>query len=91
MNRIFRNLSLALMALLVAGVFAASSAYAVEVKDNEQYIPVLTYKTGPFAPGGSGTAGGNEDYMTLLNLRDGGIGGVKLVFEECLFGYNTDR
>ncbi|MCZ6843200.1 MAG: ABC transporter substrate-binding protein [SAR324 cluster bacterium] len=84
-------LSLALMALLVAGVFAASSAYAVEVKDNEQYIPVLTYKTGPFAPGGSGTAGGNEDYMTLLNLRDGGIGGVKLVFEECLFGYNTDR
>ncbi|MCZ6628031.1 MAG: ABC transporter substrate-binding protein [SAR324 cluster bacterium] len=91
MNRKFRNLSLALLALLVAGVFAASSLYAVEVKDNEQYFPVLTYKTGPFAPGGSGIAGGLEDYFTLLNLRDGGLNGVKIVFEECDFGYNTDR
>ena len=51
----------------------------------EQFIPVMTYKTGPFAAGGSGVAGGYEDYMALLNLRDGGINGVKFVWEECDF------
>ena len=57
----------------------------------EQFVPVLTYKTGPFAAGGSGVAGGMEDYMALLNNRDGGINGIKLVWEECDFGYNTER
>ena len=29
--------------------------------------------------------------MALLNLRDGGINGVKLVWEECETAYNSDR
>ena len=28
-------------------------------------------------------ANGFIDYLTLLNARDGGINGVKLVWEEC--------
>ena len=32
-----------------------------------------------------------EDYMELLNIRDGGIGGVKLTWEECETAYNSDR
>ena len=77
---------------LAVGLLAgAGAARAVEVKDSEQFIPVLIYRTGPFAPGGSGMGGGYEDYMTLLNERDGGIDGVKLVFEECETAYNNDR
>ena len=41
--------------------------------------------------GGSGFFGGFEDYMALLNLRDGGVNGVKLVWEECETAYNSDR
>ncbi|MEE8556158.1 MAG: ABC transporter substrate-binding protein [bacterium] len=62
-----------------------------DVAENEQFIPILIYRTGPFAPGGSGIGGGYEDYLVLLNERDGGINGVKLVFEECETAYNTDR
>ena len=32
-----------------------------------------------------------RDYLTMLNERDGGIGGVKLVLEECETGYDTKK
>jgi branched-chain amino acid transport system substrate-binding protein len=35
--------------------------------------------------------GGFTDYMTLLNTRDGGIAGLKLVWEECETASTTDR
>ncbi len=62
-----------------------------QAQDNEQFIPALAYRTGPYAAGGSGFFGGMEDYMALLNLRDGGVNGVKLVWEECETAYNSDR
>jgi branched-chain amino acid transport system substrate-binding protein len=31
------------------------------------------------------------DYFTLLNERDGGIGGVMVAFLECETGYNTEK
>jgi len=48
----------------VLSAFAAMPAMAQESDPSkEQFIPVLTYKTGPFAAGGSGVAGGMEDYL----------------------------
>ena len=38
-------------------------------------FPNLTYRTGPYAVNGIPYADGYADYMTLLNERDGGIGG----------------
>ena len=32
-----------------------------------------------------------HDYLNLVNERDGGINGVKIVFEECETGYTNDR
>ena len=67
------------------GPFAATQA------QDEQFIPALVYRTGPYAAGGSGFWGGMEDYFELLNMRDGGIGGVKITWEECETAYNSDR
>ena len=41
-------------------------------------MPLFTYRTGPFAGSGIPIANGMHDYLTMLNERDGGIGGVKL-------------
>lgn len=82
-------LSVAVMAAVAAPVLAQEKEESDPTK--EQFVPVITYRTGPFAAGGSGLASGMEDYMVLLNERDGGINGIKLVYEECDFGYNTDR
>src|SRR5471030_1945391 len=32
-----------------------------------------------------------HDYMTMLNARDGGIGGSKIIFEECETGYKNEK
>ena len=56
----------------------------------EQFFPVLVYRTGAYAPNGNPWANGYVDYLKLVNAQ-GGINGVKISFEECEFGYATDR
>jgi branched-chain amino acid transport system substrate-binding protein len=66
---------------------SAVPAYA----QSEQFIPVLVYRTGVYAVSGVPYANGEVDYYKLVNERDGGVNGVKIVFEECETGYATDR
>ncbi|WP_371171417.1 ABC transporter substrate-binding protein [Aliiroseovarius sp. 2305UL8-7] len=54
-------------------------------------FPSLSYRTGPYAAGGIPYADGYADYFTLLNERDGGIGGVAAKVIECETGYNTEK
>ena len=54
-------------------------------------FPSLSYRTGPYAPNGIPFADGYADYFTLLNERDGGIGGVPTKLLECETGYNTTK
>jgi branched-chain amino acid transport system substrate-binding protein len=70
-----------------ASVFVTGNAFA---QAKEQFIPVLSYRTGPYAPNGVPWANGFVDYLKLTNAR-GGINGVKVSFEECETGYATDR
>lgn len=58
---------------------------------NEQFFPLLVYRTGLYAPNGVQFANGFADYLKLVNARDGGINGVKITWEECETGYATDR
>jgi branched-chain amino acid transport system substrate-binding protein len=80
------------VALMASAFAAAVSSFGVaQAQANEQFVPVLVYRTGAYAPNGVPWANGFVDYMKLINERDGGIGGVKLTWEECEFGYATDR
>ena len=54
-------------------------------------FPNLTYRTGAYAVNGIPYADGYGDYMTLLNERDGGIGGEKINYIECETQYNTEK
>ena len=74
-----------LATLAVGAVMAASPVLA------DLVIPSLSYRTGPYAAGGIPFADGYEDYFTLLNERDGGIGGVPVRVIECETGYNTEK
>ena len=56
----------------------------------EQFFPVLTYRTGAYAPNGIPMANGYVDYFKLVNSQ-GGINGVKILYEECETSYATDR
>jgi branched-chain amino acid transport system substrate-binding protein len=76
---------------LVAAGLGTAAASAPALAQQEQFLPSLVYRTGPYAPNGVPFANGVADYWTLLNERDGGINGVKIVFEECETGYATDK
>ncbi|MCL7464180.1 ABC transporter substrate-binding protein [Phaeovulum sp. NW3] len=72
-------------AIVAAAMTAAAPAMA------DLVIPNLSYRTGPFAAGGIPYADGFNDYFTLLNERDGGIGGEKVQVPECETAYNTEK
>jgi len=82
-----KRLNFVATALAVVVATAAGSAFA---QAKEQYMPVLSYRTGPYAPNGTPIANGIVDYYKLVNAR-GGINGVKLLIEECETGYDTAR
>ncbi len=69
----------------VAAMMAAAPAMA------DLVIPDLSYRTGPYAAGGIPFSDGYQDYFTLLNERDGGIGGEPIRLIECETGYNTEK
>ncbi|MFT5893268.1 MAG: branched-chain amino acid transport system substrate-binding protein [bacterium] len=76
---------------LAAGVIAASSWIPVVQAQDSMYMPSMTYRTGPFAGGGTPFADGYADYFNMLNERDGGINGVKIMVDECETAYNTQK
>ncbi len=84
-----RSLALA-ASLAVIGMTSAVTSTAAFAQAKEQFFPVLVYRTGAYAANGNPWANGYVDYLKLINAQ-GGINGVKLSFEECEFGYATDR
>jgi branched-chain amino acid transport system substrate-binding protein len=76
-----------LLALSSFSVLMTSTACLAQ----QQFIPLLVYRTGQFAPLGVPWADGKEDYLKLINARDSGINGVKLSFEECETAYDAAK
>src|SRR3954453_4445775 len=71
----------------LATLLSAAPAVAAD----QLYVPLFTYRTGPFAGSGIPIADGMHDYLEMLNQRDGGIGGVKIAIDECETGYDTKK
>lgn len=80
----------ALAASALAGGLAFAAPQPVQAQETI-FIPLLTYRTGPFASSGVPIADGMRDYLELINQRDGGINGVKIQIEECETGYDTKK
>jgi branched-chain amino acid transport system substrate-binding protein len=78
-------MKLKLISAAVAAMIAAAPAMA------ELTFTALSYRTGPYAANGIPFADGYQDYFTLLNERDGGIGGERVNLVECETGYNTEK
>jgi branched-chain amino acid transport system substrate-binding protein len=86
MKRLIR-LSLATAAVAAATAVSVPATFAQDMIA----VPNLSYRTGPFAATGIPLMNGQRDYIMMLNERDGGVGGVKLAYEECETGYSTEK
>ena len=69
------------LALLAQGALAAE----------EQFFPIVSYRVGPYGANGQSFYGGFVDYLNYVNLKDGGVNGVKIVWEECETEYNNAK
>lgn len=76
-----------LKSLMLASALLAATSFAWA---QQQYVPLLSYRVGPYGSNGTSFFGGMVDYMNLVNLN-GGINGVKLMWEECETEYNASR
>lgn len=75
----------------LAATVAATMIAAGPTLADTLHFPNLSYRTGAFAAGGIPFADGYADYFTLINERDGGIGGVPIRYTECETAYDTER
>lgn len=88
---LFRNLALA-GTLLAAG---ASAALAVDTKpgpdSDKQFLPLASFRVGPYAGAGVQIWAGIIDYYRYLNEVEGGINGVKIVWQECETEWTAEK
>ena len=76
---------------VVAGLVGASVMATKATAQDGIFVPNFTYRTGPFSNSGIPIANGMYDYLAMLNARDGGIGGAKIILEECETGYRNEK
>ena len=58
---------LMISALLASVTMVTSTQSLAQAK--EQFVPVLSYRTGPYAPNGTPWANGFVDYLKLVNAK----------------------
>src|SRR5262249_3059243 len=75
-----------LVAAVLGGLVGVTAVAA-----GEQFLPVLSIREGALRFLGIPQANAEIAYLTLLNERDSGINGVKLIWEECETVYDVDH
>ncbi|WKN21261.1 ABC transporter substrate-binding protein [Azotobacter vinelandii] len=82
-----RKLAVALLALGVHHALPGSALAA----PNEQFFPLATYRVGAYASSGIPVWAGMIDYLRYINEVEGGINGVKLVWQECETEWTAEK
>ena len=77
-------------AVLALGVYSALPVTA-QAAANEQFFPLATYRVGAYASSGIPVWAGMIDYLRYINEVEGGINGVKLVWQECETEWTAEK
>jgi len=80
----------AVAAAAIGFSFAASAtAFADDAKT--QYFPLATFRVGAYASSGIPVWAGVIDYFRYINEVEGGINGIKLVWDECETNWEVEK
>ncbi|VVE00171.1 ABC transporter permease [Pandoraea eparura] len=83
-----KQLTASLGMALVLGMGVTGASFA---QSNDQFIALADYRVGPYGANGQSFYGGFIDYLQYVNLKHGGVNGVKLTWEECETEYNNAK
>lgn len=84
------NLKNILLAAATVATLLAPMTQAV-AQANDQFIAIPSYRVGPYGANGQSFYGGYVDYLNYINMKEGGVNGVKLSWEECETEYNNAK
>ena len=90
MTTVFQNVQRAALVVSVAAALLAPSLPAL-AQANDQFVALPSYRVGPYGANGQSFYGGFVDYLNYVNLKDNGVNGVKLSWEECETEYNNAK
>ncbi len=90
MTTLIRNVQRAVLAVSAAAALMVPAASAL-AQANDQFVALPSYRVGPYGANGQSWYGGFVDYLNYVNLKDGGVNGVKLSWEECETEYNNAK
>src|SRR5499425_3640156 len=82
---------MSIRSILAACALAAAVSAPAMAQQPEQYFAVPSTRVGPYNAQGTGIYGGMIDYFNYVNIKHGGVNGVKLTYEECETEYNAAR
>src|SRR5262245_30847347 len=85
-----KSLRRTLLGMVTVGGLAAVAMPAPSAAQ-EQYFGIPSSRVGPYSAMGTGYYGGIIDYLNYVNMKNGGVNGVKLTYEECETEYNAAR
>lgn len=88
-RKLLRAAALATLGLGAAASVPLGPAAADDAK--QQFIPLATFRVGPYAGSGIPVWAGIIDYLSYLNEAQGGINGVKLFWEECETEWQVEK
>ncbi|WP_407310092.1 ABC transporter substrate-binding protein [Pseudomonas sp. nanlin1] len=66
-------------------------APAAQAASDQQFFPLATYRVGAYASSGVQVWAGMIDYLNYINEVEGGINGVKLVWQECETEWTAEK
>ncbi|MDR2032231.1 MAG: ABC transporter substrate-binding protein [Azoarcus sp.] len=77
---------------IFAAFFVATVAsHSVQAASDEQFVPIASYRVGAYASSGIPIWAGMIDYYRYINEVEGGVDGVKLVWQECETEWTAEK
>ena len=86
-----RNFALGAVSALALGAAVTTGPARAADAPPAQFIPLLTYRVGPYAPSGVSIWAGFLDTVRYYNEQKGGVDGVKIVTQECETGWLAEK
>ena len=78
-------------AALALAAFGSCGAGWSRPRPDQQFFPLATYRVGAYASSGVQVWAGMLDYLNYINDVEGGINGVKLVWQECETEWTAEK
>ncbi len=80
-----------LAAVMLSVITCVSGLYSAQASAEDQFISLPSFRVGPYGQNGQAFYSGFIDYLTYINIKDGGVNGVKFAWEECETEYNNAK